>query len=72
MAPRGPCCSCWPWSSWCSRCPAVPGAAARGTLKAGATSFQAGRLKTLRVEGDNILLGTPFTFTKDNVDRFDF
>ena len=44
----------------------------RGTLKAGATSFDAGRLKTLRVEGDNILLGTPFTFTKDNVDRFDF
>lgn len=44
----------------------------RGTLQAGATSFEAGRLKTLRVEGDNILLGTPFTFTKDNVDRFDF
>jgi len=47
-------------------------ALARGTLKSGATSFEAGRLKTLRVEGDNILLGTPFTFTKDNVDRFDF
>ena len=44
----------------------------RGTLQPGATSFEAGRLKTLRVEGDNILLGTPFTFTKDNVDRFDF
>ncbi len=44
----------------------------RGTLQAGATSFDAGRLKTLRVEGDNILLGTPFTFTKDNVDQFDF
>jgi rhamnose transport system permease protein len=44
----------------------------RGTLAAGATSFDAGRLKTLKIEGDNILLGTPFTFTKDNVDRFDF
>jgi len=47
-------------------------ALARGTLKSGAPSFEAGRLKTLRIEGDNILLGTPFTFTKDNVDRFDF
>jgi ABC-type sugar transport system substrate-binding protein len=44
----------------------------RGTLSAGATSFEAGRLKTLKVDGDNILLGTPFTFTKENVDKFDF
>lgn len=44
----------------------------RGTLAPGATSFAAGRLGTLRVEGDNVLLGTPFTFTKHNVDRFDF
>jgi rhamnose transport system permease protein len=47
-------------------------ALAKGTLTAGATSFDGGRLGTLRVEGDNILLGTPFTFTKENVDRFDF
>jgi rhamnose transport system permease protein len=47
-------------------------ALARGTLKPGATTFEAGRLKTLRVEGDNILLGTPFTFTRENVDQFDF
>jgi rhamnose transport system permease protein len=43
-----------------------------GTLKAGDTSMQAGRLGTLEVKGDNILLGKPFTFTKDNIDQFDF
>ncbi len=47
-------------------------ALAKGTLKAGDKSFDAGRLKTLTLEGDNLLLGTPFTFTKDNVDGFDF
>ena len=47
-------------------------ALARGTLKPGVTTFEAGRLRTLRVEGDNILLGTPFTFTRENVDQFDF
>jgi rhamnose transport system permease protein len=45
---------------------------AKGTLKPGATSLTAGRLKVLEVKGDNVLLGTPFTFTKDNVDQFDF
>jgi rhamnose transport system substrate-binding protein len=47
-------------------------ALARKTLKAGDSTFTAGRLKTLRLEGDNLLLGTPFTFTKDNVKGFDF
>jgi rhamnose transport system substrate-binding protein len=47
-------------------------AVASGTLKAGATSLSAGRLGNLEVRGDNVLLGVPFTFTKDNVDRFDF
>jgi ABC-type sugar transport system substrate-binding protein len=47
-------------------------ALATGTLTPGATRFQAGRLGTLAIEGDNILLGTPFTFTKDNIDQFDF
>jgi rhamnose transport system substrate-binding protein/rhamnose transport system permease protein len=50
----------------------VAQALAGGRLKPGDTSFEAGRLKTLEVKGDNVLLGTPFTFTKDNVDRFDF
>jgi rhamnose transport system substrate-binding protein len=43
-----------------------------GTLKAGDTSFTAGRLGKLTVQGDNVLLGTPFTFTKDNIDQFNF
>jgi len=47
-------------------------ALAKGTLKAGASSLPAGRLKTVEVRGDNVLLGTPFTFTKDNVGKFDF
>jgi len=47
-------------------------ALAQGTLKAGDTRFTAGRLKELKIDGDNILLGAPFTFTKDNVDGFDF
>jgi len=43
-----------------------------GTLKPGATSFAAGRLGSVTVAGDNVLLGVPFTFTKDNVGRFNF
>ena len=44
----------------------------KGTLKPRDTSLQAGRLGKVEIQGDNILLGTPFTFTKDNIDRFDF
>jgi ABC-type sugar transport system substrate-binding protein len=47
-------------------------AVATGALKAGSTSFQAGRLGSFAVAGDNILLGKPFLFTKDNIDQFDF
>jgi rhamnose transport system permease protein len=43
-----------------------------GTLKPGDQSFPAGRLGNLNIQADNILLGTPFTFTKENIDRFDF
>lgn len=43
-----------------------------GTLQAGATSFQAGRLGTLQVEGDQILLGKPFIFDRANIDQFNF
>jgi rhamnose transport system permease protein len=50
----------------------VARAVAAGTLKPGATSVAAGRLGTLEIRGDNVLLGAPFTFTRDNVDRFDF
>jgi rhamnose transport system substrate-binding protein len=43
-----------------------------GTLKPGATQFTAGRLKTVEIEGDNILLGQPYLFTKNNIEQFDF
>jgi ABC-type sugar transport system substrate-binding protein len=47
-------------------------ALAKGDLKAGATSFKAGRLGDVEIKGDNILLGKPFVFNKDNIDQFDF
>jgi rhamnose transport system permease protein len=43
-----------------------------GSLKPGATTFEAGRLGKVEIQGDNILLGQPFLFTKDNIDQFDF
>jgi rhamnose transport system substrate-binding protein len=47
-------------------------ALARGTLKSGDRTFKAGALGEFQVEGDNIMLGKPFLFTKDNIDQFDF
>jgi rhamnose transport system permease protein len=47
-------------------------ALARGALPPGADGIEAGRLGRIAIEGDNILLGTPFVFTKDNIDQFDF
>ena len=43
-----------------------------GTLKPGDTSIEAGRLKTVKVVGDNVMLGIPFTFDNSNIDGFDF
>src|SRR6185295_5233134 len=42
------------------------------TLKPGDTSFPAGRLGALDVHGSAVLLGKPFLFTKDNIDKFNF
>jgi ABC-type sugar transport system substrate-binding protein len=42
-----------------------------GQLKPGADSFKAGRLQ-VEIKGDNVLLGKPFAFNKENIDRFDF
>jgi rhamnose transport system permease protein len=42
------------------------------TLRPGDRWMQAGRLRNVEIAGDNILLGKPLTFTKDNIDRFDF
>jgi len=44
----------------------------KGTLQPDDLSLEAGRLGNITIQGDNILLGTPFTFTKSNIDLFDF
>jgi rhamnose transport system substrate-binding protein len=44
-----------------------------GKLKPGATELEAGRLGKLQmINGCQFLLGPPFIFTKDNIDKFDF
>ena len=47
-------------------------AVAKDELKKGAKTFKAGSLGTFSIVGDNILLGKPFIFNKDNIDQFDF
>lgn len=44
----------------------------KGTLKPGDTKFKAGALGEFEIKGDNILLGKPFVFNKDNIDQFNF
>ncbi len=46
--------------------------AAEGTLKAGVTSIDAGRLGRIAVAGDQVLLGKPLIFTKANIGQYDF
>ncbi|HEU4930936.1 MAG TPA: substrate-binding domain-containing protein [Pyrinomonadaceae bacterium] len=43
-----------------------------GTLKRGDSALKAGRLGTVEVVNDEVRLGAPFIFNKDNIDRFDF
>jgi hypothetical protein len=43
-----------------------------GTLKPGDTQIKAGRLGAMTIRGDNVLLGEPFKFTRENIDKFDF
>lgn len=47
-------------------------AVAQGTLKPGAASYPAGKLGTIELKGDNLILGKPFIFTRENVDQFNF
>lgn len=44
----------------------------KGDLKPGQKTFKAGSLGEFEIAGDNILLGKPFIFTKENIDQFDF
>ena len=50
----------------------VARAVAEGTLDPSAKTFTSARLGTLNLEGDNVILGRPFAFTKANIDDFDF
>jgi ABC-type sugar transport system substrate-binding protein len=50
----------------------VAAAVAHGSLKPGATQITAGALGTFQIQGDNVLLGTPFVFNRENIDQFDF
>jgi rhamnose transport system substrate-binding protein len=45
---------------------------ANGTFKPGDKSIKAGRLGEIEVVGDEVRLGKPFIFNKENVDQFDF
>ena len=49
-------------------------AVVKGTLKPGDKSFKAATLggAEFEIKGDNILLGKPFVFNKDNIDQFNF
>ena len=43
-----------------------------GSFKSGDTKIRAGRLNEIEVVGDEVRLGKPFVFNKDNIDNFDF
>jgi rhamnose transport system substrate-binding protein len=44
----------------------------KGTLKPGDASFHAGRMGDVKLVGDDVMLGVPFTFDKSNIDGFDY
>jgi rhamnose transport system substrate-binding protein len=47
-------------------------AVAKNELKSGVKTFKGGRLGELEIKGDNVLLGKPFVFNKDNIEQFNF
>ena len=50
----------------------VSNALSNGTLKRGDKEISAGRLGKIEVVDDEIRLGAPFIFNKENIDRFNF
>ena len=47
-------------------------ALSKGELKQGDSEINAGRLGKISVVGDEVRLGAPFIFNKENIDRFNF
>lgn len=47
-------------------------ALASGALKRGDRELKAGRLGSVEVVNDEVMLGRPFVFNRSNIDRFDF
>jgi len=47
-------------------------ALSNASFKSGDVKIGAGRLKDIEVVGDEVRLGKPFIFNKENIDRFDF
>ena len=43
-----------------------------GRLHPGVTTLDAGTLGKIEVHGDEVMLGSPFVFTQQNIDQFDF
>ena len=41
-------------------------------LQKGATSLEAGKLGTIEIKGDEVILGKPMIFNKENIDQFNF
>jgi rhamnose transport system substrate-binding protein len=50
----------------------VARALAMGDLQPGATEIDAGRLGKKEIRGDQVLLGPPMRFTRENISQFDF
>jgi ABC-type sugar transport system substrate-binding protein len=50
----------------------VARAVAKGELKEGATTFKAGRLGEVKVQGAAVMLGKPMVFDASNIDKFDY
>lgn len=47
-------------------------AAVKGDLKPGQGTFKAGRIGTVKVQGDTVILGPPMIFDKSNIDKYNF